>query len=95
MLHPEIELLDRDGILKIQRERLARLGQRLQHSPQWREHFASVGMTPGDLASPDAFEHLPFLQKADLRQQYPYPFLTVPSKTWSGSSPPRAPPACR
>ncbi|MPS79692.1 MAG: phenylacetate--CoA ligase family protein [Achromobacter sp.] len=78
MLHPEIELLDRDGIVKIQRERLAQLGQRLQRSTQWREHFASVGMQPSDLASPDAFEHLPFLQKADLRHQYPYPYLTVP-----------------
>jgi len=78
MLHPEIELLDRDGILKLQQERLARLGQRLQNNPQWREHFSQAGMTPADLAAPGALEHVPFLEKADLHKCYPYPYLTVP-----------------
>lgn len=78
MLHPEVELLDRDGIIKLQQERLAKLGQRLQNNAQWREHFAQAGMTPADLAAPDALENVPFLEKSDLHKCYPYPYLTVP-----------------
>lgn len=78
MLHPEIELLDREGILKIQRERLAALGRRLGKDDAWKQHFATAGMKPEDLAAPDGLQNVPFLEKTALRNHYPFPFLTVP-----------------
>jgi len=78
MLHPEIELLDREGILRIQRERLATLGKRLAKNDAWRDPFNAAGMQPEDLAAPDGLENAPFLEKADLRGHYPFPFLTTP-----------------
>lgn len=78
MLHPEIETLDREAILSLQRERLALLGERLGKSDAWRDHFNAGGMQPEDLAAPDGLENAPFLEKSDLRGHYPFPFLTVP-----------------
>ncbi|MCC5987389.1 MAG: hypothetical protein JJT95_06885 [Pararhodobacter sp.] len=77
MQHPEIESLDRDGILALQRKRLAEFGQHLGRCAMWRGHFASAGMKPEDLASPDGLQNAPFLEKSVLRDHYPFPFLTV------------------
>ncbi|MGR7997805.1 phenylacetate--CoA ligase family protein [Xanthobacter sp. ZOL 2024] len=78
MQHPEVESLDRDGILKIQRDGLAALGARLAQCDTWRAHFAEAGMAPEDLASADGLANAPFMDKSQLRDRYPFPFLTVP-----------------
>lgn len=78
MQHPEVESLDRDGILNIQNEGLAQLGARLGQCDAWRAHFAEAGMTPEDLASADGLANAPFMDKSLLRDRYPFPFLTVP-----------------
>ena len=44
--HPEIERLDRDAIVKIQNDKLARLGRRLADNPDWVAHFAKAGLKP-------------------------------------------------
>lgn len=77
MQHPEIETLDRDGILRIQHEGLAQMGQRLGQDKAWQEHFAKAGMKAEDLASPDGLANAPFMEKEHLRAQYPFPYLTV------------------
>jgi phenylacetate-CoA ligase len=76
--HPEIESLDRDGIVAIQRRRLAELGRRLEGSPEWVAHFARAGMRPRDLEDLGALARVPTLEKRDLRERYPFPFLTTP-----------------
>lgn len=78
MMHPDIEQLDAGGIKALQLERLAALGERLAQSPDWVAHFASAGMTPQDLATPDGLDNAPFLDKSTLRHAYPFPYLTVP-----------------
>ncbi|MEQ8698408.1 MAG: AMP-binding protein [Bauldia litoralis] len=77
MLHPEIERLDRDDILAIQRDKLARLGKRLAGSLEWSAHFRAHGMTPRDLGDPAGFAAAPMLAKADLHARYPFPMLTA------------------
>ncbi|MDP6565021.1 MAG: AMP-binding protein [Alphaproteobacteria bacterium] len=77
MLHPEIESLDRDAIKALQTRKLTDLGDRLAASPEWCEHFAAVGMQPGDLAAADGLANAPTLEKSDLRPRYPFPMLTV------------------
>ena len=78
MQHPEVESLDRDGILKIQRAGLAELGARLGRCEAWKAHFASAGMKPEDLGAEDGLANAPFMDKSLLRDRYPFPFLTVP-----------------
>ena len=77
MLHPEIETLDRDAVKALQLRKLAALGDRLADSSEWRDHFAAAGMEPRDLAAPDGPTHAPMLEKADLRERYPFPMLAV------------------
>ena len=78
MRHPDVETLDREGVLNLQRVALAQMGRRLSTCPHWQAHFAKVGMKPGDLEAADGLSHLPFMEKSDLHQHYPFPFLTVP-----------------
>lgn len=78
MIHPEIETLDHEGIARIQRQHLERLGRRLADYPEWVEHFRAAGMRPTDLAAADGLANAPFLDKADLRARYPFPFLASP-----------------
>lgn len=78
MMHPEIESLDRTGIERLQKTRLASLAERLADSPEWTAHFASAGMSPRDLAAADGLAHAPFLDKSALHERYPFPFLSVP-----------------
>lgn len=75
--HPEIEGLDRDGIVAIQRRKLKALGDRLQDSPEWIRHFQQAGMSPRDLGDFDALSSVPTLEKTDLRALYPFPMLTT------------------
>ena len=75
--HPEIEKLDRDGIVAIQKTKLRALGDRLQNSPEWVQHFKKAGMTPRDLGDFEGLHHAPTLEKSDLRALYPFPMLTV------------------
>lgn len=76
--HPDIETLDRPAMLALQARKLADLGRRLAGDPHWVAHFARAGMKPADLAAPDGLAHAPPLEKSDLRDHYPFPFVTVP-----------------
>ncbi|MBI5109230.1 MAG: AMP-binding protein [Rhodocyclales bacterium] len=75
--HPDVEGLDRDGILAIQKRKLKALGERLQNSPEWVAHFRKGGMSPRDLTDFDHLHQVPTLEKSDLRALYPFPMLTV------------------
>lgn len=77
MYHPEIESLDYEGILRLQRSRLGELADRLAALPEWVEHFKSAGMHPNDLHAADGLANVPFLEKSDLRSRYPFPFLST------------------
>ena len=75
--HPEVERLEREGIVAIQHAKLAAMGERLATSPDWTRHFAKAGMHPRDLRDPAALAAMPTLEKRDLRERYPFPFLTA------------------
>ncbi len=77
MLHPEIERLDRDDILEIQRDKLVRLGKRLAGSLEWSAHFRAHGMNPRDLGDPQGFAAAPMLTAGDLEARAPFPMLTA------------------
>lgn len=75
--HPDVEALDRDGIIAIQRGKLKALGERLRDSPEWARHFANAGASSRDLGDFDALSSLPTMEKSDLRALYPFPMLTT------------------
>lgn len=73
--------LDREDIVALQRDKLDRLGLHLEQDPAWTAHFKRSGLRPRDLSDASALSSLPLLEKTDLRERYPYPFLTVPVET--------------
>ncbi len=75
--HPEIEFLDRDAILAIQRDKLVRLGKRLSGSLEWSAHFRAAGQNPRDLADPQGLANAPMLTVEQLHERYPLPMLTA------------------
>ncbi len=76
--HPEVERLERDDIVAIQRRKLAALGRRLSGHPDWEAHLAKAGLEPRDLADPRALAAMPTMEKAQLHAGTPFPMLTVP-----------------
>jgi phenylacetate-CoA ligase len=72
----EIETLDRDLLRHIQSERLSELVTRLKgvDTAFWEEKMADVG----DVRSVDDLPSLPFTEKQEFRDTYPYGMLTVP-----------------
>ncbi len=73
------ETIDREQLGALQLERLrgmlARVNERV---PFYREQFAEAGFEPGDLKSLDDVAGLPFTEKTDFRDNYPYGLFAVP-----------------
>ena len=64
---------------KVQNKRLAETVKRVyERVPFYRRAFDAKGIKPGDIKSVDDLKHLPFTNKQDLRDNYPYGLFTVP-----------------
>ncbi len=78
---PEIECASRESIQKLQDERLvAQVKHVYENVPYYRKKMEEKGVTPADIKSTKDLHKLPFLSKADLRDEYPYGLLAVPLK---------------
>ena len=76
---PEIECASREEIRKIQSERLVKQVQNVwDHVPMYRKRMEEKGLTPEDIKSVDDLPKLPFIEKDDLRNEYPYGLLARP-----------------
>ncbi len=74
-----MECMDRDQLREIQSKRLTKMADYVYHnSPFYRQRFQEMGLEPGDIKSIDDISKLPFTQKTDLRDQYPFGFAAVP-----------------
>jgi phenylacetate-CoA ligase len=75
----KIECASRDEMAAIQGERLKQTVQRIYHNiPSYRSKMQEIGMLPGDVRSIDDLKKLPFTNKTDLRDNYPFGMFTVP-----------------
>uniref|UniRef100_UPI00321699C3 phenylacetate--CoA ligase family protein n=1 Tax=uncultured Draconibacterium sp. TaxID=1573823 RepID=UPI00321699C3 len=75
----KIECASRDEMAAIQSERLKQTVQRIFHNiPSYRSKMQEIGMLPGDVRSIDDLKNLPFTNKTDLRDNYPFGMFTVP-----------------
>jgi len=73
---PDIETIARDDLRRLQGDRLGRLLERLQgvDTPFWRDKLAGVGHTN----TIEGLASLPFTEKQEFRDTFPYGMLTVP-----------------
>ena len=75
----KIECASRDEMAAVQSERLKQTVQRIYHNiPSYRAKMQEIGMLPGDVLSVEDLKNLPFTNKTDLRDNYPFGMFTVP-----------------
>ena len=76
------ETLPRDELAKLQLERLKIQCERVYANvPFYRKAFDDVGITPVEVTSLADLPRLPFTEKQDLRNGYPYQMFAVPKDT--------------
>ena len=75
----EIETASREQIYAWQSERLVRTVRRVyERVPLYRERMDAAGVKPEDIRGIEDLPKLPFTQKQDLRDTYPYGMFAVP-----------------
>ena len=78
---PGFECLEREELRRLQFERLQKVVDRVYHQvPFYRRKFEETGIKPEAIRSLEDLEKLPFTQKDDLRDNYPYGMFAVPLK---------------
>ncbi|MGI6279915.1 MAG: phenylacetate--CoA ligase family protein [Acutalibacteraceae bacterium] len=76
---PEIETASPEKIRELQNERFLKQVKHVwENVPYYRKKMEDKGVTPDDIKSLDDLHKLPFLEKSDLRDAYPYGLLAVP-----------------
>ncbi|MGI6173044.1 MAG: phenylacetate--CoA ligase family protein [Christensenellales bacterium] len=79
--NPAAECMDRDALRLLQGERLRDVVRRVyDHVPMYRERMRQAGVAPEDIGGPDDLKYLPFTDKPDLRDEFPYGLFAVPLK---------------
>ena len=74
-----IECMDREQLREIQSIRLRKMADYVYHnSPFYRRKFQEMGLEPGDIKDIDDIVKLPFTNKLDLRDNYPFGLAAVP-----------------
>jgi phenylacetate-CoA ligase len=76
---PDAECMDREELEQLQLERLQATLSRVARSvPFYRKTFDAIRFDPDDLRSLEDLRRLPFTEKQDLADAYPYGLLAVP-----------------
>jgi len=79
MFNPEIESMPRDGLRRLQLERLQNTVKKAyENVPFYKQKLQEKGVEPGDIKSLDDLKLLPFTVKQDLRDNYPFNLFAVP-----------------
>lgn len=74
----DLETLPRDEMEQLQLKRLQSLCERVYHNvPFYRKRFDERGIKPSDIKSLSDVRHLPFTEKQDLRNHYPFGLFAV------------------
>jgi len=76
---PLHETMPREDLAQLQLEKLqATLNRVYKNVTHYRKMFSTLGIIPEDIQSLADLSHLPFTNKDDLRQNYPYGMFAVP-----------------
>ena len=74
-----VECMDREQLREIQSLRLKKMAEYVYHNtPFYRKKFQEMGLEPGDIKGIDDITKLPFTNKLDLRDNYPFGLAAVP-----------------
>lgn len=77
--NPEAETMPRPELEKLQAARLKEVVERVGATvPFYQQRFKEAGVSAEDVRSLDDLQRLPFTEKSDLRDHYPFGFFTVP-----------------
>ncbi|NNU44983.1 phenylacetate--CoA ligase family protein [Ramlibacter montanisoli] len=78
-LHPELETMPREQLAALQLRRLREMLENLYANvPPVRNRMRAAGLRPADVRTLDDVAALPFSQKTDLRDHYPYGLFARP-----------------
>ena len=78
---PKIECMSRDEMRALQSERLVKQVRNVyDHVPFYRNKMDEMGLEPGDIKGIEDITKLPFTTKEDLRNNYPYRLMAVPTE---------------
>ena len=76
-----MDFLPREQLRRIQSQRLAEIVKlAYERVPLHRKRMDELGVKPSDIKSIDDISKLPFTQKSDLRDTYPYGLFAVDTK---------------
>ncbi len=77
--NPTFECMSRDKMIEVQTERLINTVKRVYYNvPFYRNKMQKANIEPGDIKSLEDLKKLPFTNKQDLRDTYPYGMFAVP-----------------
>ena len=77
--NPEAECMDRGQIRELQEEKLRKTVRRMyENVPLYRSRMQEKGLEPGDIRTLDDLRHLPFIDKPDLRDEFPFGLFSSP-----------------
>ena len=78
---PAIECISRDELYKLQGERLVETVKReYENVPMYRARMDAAGVKPEDIRGLEDLKYLPFMEKTDLRDYYPFGLLASPKQ---------------
>lgn len=81
MWDPHHERMPRETLRRLQLDRLQEIVRRAYDQvPFYRETLDRSGIRPNDLRSLEDLRHLPFTEKSDFRDHYPFGLLAMPLK---------------
>lgn len=79
--NPEIECMDRDAIHELQLERLQKTVRLVYDNvPLYRKRMDEKGVKPEDIKTLDDLRLLPFTEKTDLRDEFPFGLFAAPKE---------------
>ena len=81
IFNPALECIDREQLRKLQGERLAATVKlEYENVAVYRARMDEAGIKPEDIRTVDDLKYLPFMQKTDLRDYYPFDLLASPKR---------------
>ena len=81
IFNPEMECMSRDERLRLQGERLRALVKyEYERVPMYRARMDEKGVRPEDIRTVEDIQLLPFMEKTDLRDQWPFGLFAAPKE---------------
>lgn len=78
IFNPQMECMSRDERIALQNDRLQQVVRHeYDNVPMYRERMDAMGVKPENIRTIEDMRYLPFMEKTDLRDQFPYGLLAV------------------